>query len=202
LKFARFLNIYLLCNLTTKESILEIEALYLLEETTMKPNDQNAPNGHEIVRREDYHGSKPLDDPAYEAIAKFFAAPQQFRQFSSVSALAEHFGVSRMTIYRRAANNDVVQRIRWLLRKSMLSGDVIACQEWPGIVQAQVTAALAGDLRAAMFCQNRAWRQGLDCFGVETIEPAIAGADAITLWEETDEQSEAEPEAKENPESD
>jgi hypothetical protein len=172
----------------------------------MKSNDHNnydeVPDGREMLRRTDYDGTEPLDDPAYKAIAKFFAAPRQFRQFSSVSALAEHFGVSRMTIYRRAQNNDVVQRIKWLLRKSMLSGDVIACQEWPGIVQAQVTAALAGNLRTAMFCQNRAWRQGLDCLGGETIEPAIAGADAITLWGETDEQSEAEPEAKENPERD
>jgi hypothetical protein len=172
----------------------------------MKPNDHNtdddSPEGHEVVRRKDYDGTEPIEDPAYEAIAKFFAAPCQFRQFESVTALAVHLGISRMTVYRRARNDDVVLRIRWLLRKSMQGADLIACQEWPGIVRAQVTAALAGDLRAAMFCQNRAWRQSSDCFGVETIEPAIAGTDAITLWEETtNEQSEAEePEAgKENP---
>jgi hypothetical protein len=168
----------------------------------MKPNDQNAPNGREVVCRENYDGSEPLDDPVFEAIAQFFAAPREFKQFRSAITLAENFGISRMTVYRRAQNNDVVLRIKWLLRKSMQGADLIACREWSGIVRAQVKAALAGDLRAAMFCQNRAWRQGLGCLGGETIEPALAGADAITLWEETDEQSEAEPEAKENPESD
>ena len=168
----------------------------------MKPNDQNAPNGHEVVRREDYDGSEPLDDPAYEAIARFFAAPRQFRQFPSVSALAEHFGASRMSVYRWAEDVDVVQRIKWLLRKSMRSGDLIACREWPSIVEAQITAALGGDTRAAAFCLNRAWRQETSILGEVTTEPAIGGADALTLWQEkTNETAKAEePEAaEENP---
>jgi hypothetical protein len=127
----------------------------------------------------DYDGSEPLDDPAHEAIAQFFAFPVQFRKFKSVSALAENLGVSRMTVYRRAENIDVVQRIKWLLGKSMLFGDLIACREWPGIVKAQVQAALAGDTRAAMFCQNRAWRQSGSILGGVVLEPAIGGADAI-----------------------
>jgi hypothetical protein len=169
------------------------------------PNDHNdhddARDGHEIVRRKDYDGSTALENPACEAIAQFFAAPRQLKQFKSANALAEHFGISRMTVYRRAQNDDLILRIRWLLRKSMQGADLLACREWPGIVQAQVTAALAGDFRAAMFCERRAWRQSLDCFGVETIEPAIAEADAITLWQEkTTEQSEAEElQAEENP---
>lgn len=153
-------------------------------------------------RETEYDGTEPLDDPADEAIAQFLAAPQEFRQFKSVSALAKHFNLSRMTVYRRKENVDVVERIKWLLEKSMLFGDLIACREWAGIVKAQVKAALGGDIRAALFCQNRAWRQGsLNCFGVETIEPSIAGADAITLWQEKpNEQSQAEElEAKENP---
>jgi hypothetical protein len=150
----------------------------------MNPNDQNGPNGHEIVRREDYDGSEPLDDLAFEAIAQFFAAPRQFRQFKSVSALAEALGLSRMTIYRRAEDVDVVLRIRWLLTKSMFFGDLVASREWQAIVEVQVKAALAGDLRAAMFCQNRAWRQQTSIFGETTTEPAIGGADAIGTWEE------------------
>jgi hypothetical protein len=115
-----------------------------------------------------------------------------------VNDLAENVGVCRMTIYRRLEDVDVMRRIKWLVRKSMLSGDFIACLEWHGIMEAQVRAALAGDLRAAMFCENRAWRQGLDCFGVKTIEPAVGGGDLITLWQEKTEQSDAEePEAGE-----
>ena len=171
----------------------------------MKPNDQNArndaPHG-EMVRRTDYFGAEPLDDLAHEAIARFFAAPREFRQFPSVSALAEHFGISRMTVYRWAEDGDVVRRIEWLLRKSMRSGDLIVCREWPSIVEAQVTAALAGDTRAAAFCLNRAWRQETPIFGEVTTEPAIGGADALTLWQEkTNETAQAEEleAAEENP---
>ncbi len=91
-------------------------------------------------------------------------------------------------------------RINWLVRKSMLSGDLIACLEWHGIVEAQVRAALAGDLRAAMFCEGRAWRQSSN-FGVMTTEAAIAGVDAIAIWQEkANEPSQAELEpAKDNP---
>jgi hypothetical protein len=167
----------------------------------VKLNDKNAPNGHEVVCREDYDGSAPLDDPADEAIARFFAAPRQFRQFPSVAALAEHFEVSRVTVYRWAEAVDVALRIKWLLRQSMLLGDLIACREWHGIVQAQVDAALAGDTRAAIFCLNRAWHQQSSIFGEVTTEPAIGGADALSLWQEkTNESSQAEElEPNENP---
>ncbi len=149
----------------------------------------------------DYDGSEPFDDPAYEAIAQFFATPQQFRRFKSVSALAERFGVSRMTIYRRAGNVDVVQRIKWLIERSMRFGDLIASREWAGIVQAQVDAALAGDTRAAMFCMNRAWRQ-CSLFDGVTVEPALAGAKNIPTWLAENEVSKPEEldAAKENPE--
>ena len=160
------------------------------------------PDGHEIVRRTDYFGAEPLDDPAYETIAQFFAAPRQFRQFASVSALAEDLRISRMTAYRRARDFDVVLRIKWLLAKSMFFGDLIACREWPGIVEVQVKAALAGDIRAAIFCQNRAWHQS--SIGDTTPEPAIGRADALTLWQEkTNETAQAEEveAAKENPET-
>lgn len=153
--------------------------------------------------RRDYDGTEALDDAAREAVALFFASPRQFRQFKSVSALAEQFGVSRITIYRRAADVDVVQRIKWLVQSSMLFGDLIACREWAGIVKAQVEAALAGDTRAAMFCQSRAWRQ-ISTFDSNATEPAVAGVDTIATWlEETNEVSTAEEpdRAKENPET-
>jgi hypothetical protein len=110
-----------------------------------------------------------------------------------------------MTVYRRAENIDVVQRIKWLLGKSMLFGDLIACREWPGIVKAQVQAALAGDTRAAMFCQNRAWRQSSSILGGVVLEPATGGADAIaTCVEGINEVSQPEEldAAKDNPEMD
>ena len=84
----------------------------------------------------------------------------------------------------------------------MLFGDLIACREWAGIVEAQVEAALASDTRAAMFCQNRAWRQS-SIYGSMTPEPVVAGADTIATWlEQINEVSQAEEldAAKENPE--
>ena len=165
-----------------------------IESNSTRPQEVGtaAPDGPRMTHRKDYDGSEPLDDPAHEAIALFFATPRQFRQFKSVSTLAEHFGISRITIYRRAADVDVVHRIKCLLERSMRFGDLIACREWAGIVKAQVEAALAGDTRAAMFCQNRAWRQN-SIFDSKTTEPAIAGADTIATWpEETEGVSQAE----------
>jgi len=140
---------------------------------------------------DDYDGTTALNDPAHEAVARFFAAPRQFRQFPSAAALAEHFGVSRMTVYRWAEAVDVVRRTRWLLERSMRFGDLIACREWAGIVQAQVEAALAGDTRAAIFCQNRAWHH-VPIFPNEPPAPAIGGADAIAMWHEKIDESRAE----------
>ena len=136
-------------------------------------------------------------------IAQHFAAPLQFRQFSSVVALAEHLGVSRMTCYRWSKDVDVVARIEWLLGRSMRSGDLIPAREWRSIMEAQVRAALRGDTRAAEFCLKRAWRRQTSILGEVTIEPAIGGADALMLWQETNEtaQEEKEQTAEENPET-
>ena len=159
----------------------------------MNPDDpKTSIESPSAAREGEYDGTEPLDDLADEAIAQFFAAPQEFRQFKSVSALADHFGLSRMTIYRRREDVNVVERIKWLLERSMLFGDIIACREWPGIVQAQVKAALAGNTGAAIFCLKRAWRQTLIA-GTTISTPAIEEADAVMTWQEkTPEQSQTE----------
>ena len=152
--------------------------------TAIKANSPQSQAARSDTPDDDYDGTKALNDPAHEAVARFFAAPRQFRQFPSVAAIAEHFGVSRMTVYRWAGAVDVVRRTRWLLERSMRFGDLIACREWAGIVEAQVNAALGGDTRAAMFCLNRAWRQQSSTFGEITVEPATERADAMTIWHE------------------
>jgi hypothetical protein len=160
-------------------SIEPISAAIDANGTRPQEDRSDAPDDALIEHRTDRDGSERLDDPAHEAIAQFFATPLQFRRFKSVRALAEHFGVSRMTIYRRAENVDVVQRIKWLLERSMHFGDLIACREWAGIMKAQVQAALSGDTRAAIFCQNRAWRQSSSILGDVVFEPATGGVDAL-----------------------
>ncbi len=159
------------------------------------------PDGPRKKRRKNYNGSQPLDYPGDEAVAQFLAAPKQCRQFKSVAALAKHFDVSRTTIYRWAQDRDVVKRTEWLAMRNMGFGDFIACREWPGIVKAQVAAALAGDTRAAIFCQNRAWPEDLS-FSRFSIEAAIEGAINVETLLEVDETPESEElgSAEENPE--
>ena len=163
------------------------------------------PEGPRKRRKKNYDGSQPLDYPAHEAIAQFLATPKQFRQFKSTAVLAKHFNVSRMTIYRWAQDIDVVKRAEWLSRGNMVLGDFIACREWPSIVRAQVAAALAGDTRAAIFCQNRAWFPSLDLntpINTPTLETVIEGANNVAPLLEEDETSQSEElgTAKENPE--
>lgn len=148
------------------------------------------PDGPPKKRRKKYNGNKPLDFPAHEAIAQFFAAPKQFRRFESCAALAKHFHVSRMTVYRWARDRDVVKRIEWLSLRNMVFGDFIACREWPAIVKAQIAAALAGDTRAAIFCQKRAWPEGWDS-GTMSLVASIEGAINFETSLEADENSDA-----------
>jgi hypothetical protein len=113
-----------------------------------------------------------------------------------------------MTIYRRAERADVMQRTKWLLEKSMRLGDLIASREWPGIIQAQVDAALKGDVRAARFCEKRAWRQSSNS-GFMMAEPRIevatilgwlsAEINAATQEEELDLAEDPETECDNNP---
>lgn len=159
------------------------------------------PDGPPKKRRKKYDGNKPLDFPGHQAIAQFFAAPKQFRRFESCAALAKHFHVSRMTVYRWARDRDVVRRIEWLSLRNIVFGDFIACREWPAIVKAQVAAALAGDTRAAIFCQNRAWPEDWDS-STMSLEASIEGAINLETSLEGDEKSEAAElgSADENPE--
>jgi hypothetical protein len=165
-------------------------------------NRPASPDGAPTKSRRNYDGSRPLKYPGYEAVAQYMAAPKQQRRFKSVAALAKRFGVSRITMYRWAQHPDVVRRTEWLSVQNMVLGDLIACREWPAIMRAQVAAALAGDSRAAIFCQKRAWPEHLNHSGI-TLEDAIKGAINVETFLEVDEvisQSEHVDTANENPE--
>ena len=152
-------------------------------------------------RRSSSDGSKPLDYPGHEALAQYLAAPQQFRRFRSITALAIQFNVSRVTVYRWAQHLDVVRRAAWLSAHNRILGDFIACREWPAIIRAQVTAALGGDTRAAIFCQSRAWPEGID-FAAPSLEEAVEGEINVGTFLEEDEaviQSEQPGTANKNP---
>jgi hypothetical protein len=164
----------------------------------IRPAAQSSPS---TKRRRNYDGSKPLDYPGHEALAQYLAAPQRFRRFRSITALAIQFNVSRVTVYRWAQHLDVVRRAAWLSAHNRILGDFIACREWPAIIRAQVTAALAGDTRAAIFCQSRAWPEGID-FAAPSLEEAVEGEINVGTFLEEDEaviQSEQPGTANKNP---
>jgi len=159
-----------------------------VDDTNGQPPDNRpaSPDGPPTKSRRNYDGSRPLKYPGYEAVAQYMAAPKQLRRFKSVTTLAKQFDVSRMTMYRWAQHPDVVRRTEWLSIQNMVLGDLIACREWPAIVRAQVTAALAGDTRAAIFCENRAWPKHLDHSGI-SLEGAIKGTIHVETFLEVDE---------------
>jgi hypothetical protein len=101
--------------------------------------------------------TKPLDSPEDEAIAQYLATPKSSREFKSITDLAKHFNISRVTVYRRTKDLDVLQRAEWLLMHHRLAGDLIARLHWKRIVAGQVKAAAAGDTKAAQFCKEVAW---------------------------------------------
>lgn len=117
---------------------------------------QTTPNP-EHPRKCRFNKKKPLASPADEAIANYLATPKSIRQFKSFSQLAEHFNISRMTVYRRSKDLKILQRVEWLLTDHKLAGDLVARRNWPQIVAGQVKAAIAGDTKAAQFCKERAW---------------------------------------------
>lgn len=108
--------------------------------------------------------TKPLDSPEDEAIAQYLTTPKSIREFKSLTDLAKHFGISRMTVYRRTKDLIVLQRAEWLLAHHRLAGDLIARLNWERIMAGQVKAAAAGDTKAAQFCKERAWPE-FDLFG-------------------------------------
>jgi len=174
-----------------------------VEANSPRPQEKRSatPGGPRKRSRTNYDGSQPLDDPGHEAVAQFFSAPKHCRRFKSSTALAEHFRVSRMTIYRWAQDLDVVKRTEWLATRNTVFGDFLARREWLGIVEAQVAAALAGSTRAAIFCQNRAFPER-SIFGTLSLEAVIEGAINVETSLEADETAESEKlgPAKENPE--
>jgi hypothetical protein len=118
-----------------------------------------APNPSDLLRKQKGKPdrTKPLDSPQDEAIAQYISTPKSIREFKSLTDLAKHFGISRMTVYRRTKDLFVLQRAAWLLMHFKLAGDLIPRLNWERIMTGQVKAAAAGDTKAAQFCKERAW---------------------------------------------
>jgi hypothetical protein len=95
-----------------------------------------------------YDGREPLEHPGHEAAAWFQAFPEGMREFKSIAALARHFRVARMTIYRWSKDIDVLKRADFLSMQNKIAGILIARREYPSMVEIGVETAKAGNIAA------------------------------------------------------
>jgi hypothetical protein len=116
-----------------------------------------APDGPRRHPREKNDYQSPLEYPGHEATAQFLATAKSIREFKSDEDLAKHFHVTRQTIFRWRHDADVIQRALFLSEKNQMAGDLLARQEWPGIMERVVQKAIKGDLQSIKFCESRAW---------------------------------------------
>jgi hypothetical protein len=101
--------------------------------------------------------NEPLEYAGHEALAQFLAYPEPMKVFKSLTALAKHYGVTRMTVHRWRHSAGVLQRAEWLSKGNRLAGVLAARSNWERVVQAQVTKAITGDTQAARFLNEIAW---------------------------------------------
>jgi hypothetical protein len=106
-----------------------------------------------------YRGSEPLNHEGHEALAQFLATPKPMREFKSTAALAEHHGVTRMTVSRWQHDPLVLRRAEWLSNRNKLAGVLIARSNYPRMVEALVRKAITGDTPAARVLHEIAWTE-------------------------------------------
>jgi hypothetical protein len=141
----------------TKRDVVESGLTQAAQENDTEPQATLNPPEPPRKRKRIFDRTRPLESPEDEAIAQYLATPKLIREFKSITELAAHFKISRMTVYRRTKDLAVLQRTEWLLTHHRLAGDLVARLNWERIVAGQVQAAVAGDTRAAQFCKEQAW---------------------------------------------
>jgi hypothetical protein len=121
-----------------------------------------APSGPRQKRRDRYDGREPLPSAGHECVAQFLAAPTSLRKFESLTALATHFKVTRMTVHRWKQDIDVMRRTYWLSMRNKVTGDLLARQAWVRIMKKVIEMAKKGDFRAIEFIERHAWAKDLE----------------------------------------
>jgi hypothetical protein len=120
-----------------------------------------APSGRRQKRRDRYDGREPLPYAGHESVAQFLAAPASLRKFKSLTALAAHFEVTRMTVHRWKQDIDVMQRAYWLSMRNKIAGDLLARQASLRIMKKVIEMAVNGHFRAIEFVWSRAYGEEL-----------------------------------------
>jgi hypothetical protein len=116
-----------------------------------------APDGPRKNRQPGYDGREPLEYPGHEATAQFLATPESEREFDSITALAKHFDVSRMTVYRWTQDIDVLRRAEWLSMQNRVTGRLIIRRAWPKMMAKLADDAIGGHVQATKLCADYAW---------------------------------------------
>jgi hypothetical protein len=89
----------------------------------------------------------------------WYVHSQRFAHYSLLLALAKHYNLSRMTLYRWQRLPDVLRRANWLAKCNKDSATVEARPNWESVIRAQIKKARAGDTQAAKFLDEIAWHQ-------------------------------------------
>jgi transposase len=116
-----------------------------------------APDGPRKNRRKYYDGQEPLEFLGHEAAAWFLAFPKAQRDFMSIAALAKHFNVTRVTVYRWIQDIDVMKRADSLSLQNKIAGNLAARREYVSIIEKAVEMAKEGNIKAMEFCADRAF---------------------------------------------
>lgn len=134
---------------------------------------QNVDVQSDRPRPKQRHRGEPLDDRDKETLAQFLAAPDDLREFESITSLASHLKISRATIYRWTKDPAVLRRAEHLSLQNKLAGDLFARREWLPIMRKVVERAKSGDIQAAKFCAACAWPESTGVGQGLTIEEAL-----------------------------
>jgi hypothetical protein len=116
-----------------------------------------APVGPRKNRRQYYDGREPLEFPGHEETASFLAFPKTWREYKSVAALARHFNVTRVTVYRWMQDINVLKRADSISMQNKIAGNLVARREYISIFERAVEMAKEGNIKAMEFCADRAF---------------------------------------------
>jgi hypothetical protein len=133
----------------------------------------------ESLRFERCDRTHALDNPDQERVAQFLSAPDCSQDFASVTDLAQHLNISRVTVYRWAKDPRVLRRVEHLSLQDKVVADLFVRREWLPIMRKAVERAKSGDVQAMKFCAACAWPED------SGVGQGLSLSEAIAMTENT-----------------
>jgi hypothetical protein len=118
-----------------------------------------APDGPRNKHRAYHDSREPLEFPGHEAAAWFLAVPKELRNFKSITALAKHFNVTRMTVYRWTQDIDVLKRAESLSEFNKITAKLVIRRASVELAEKLVEMGMGGDITAIKECMHIALRE-------------------------------------------